>query len=113
MGLRLGCLGVLRRAKAGGVPMHIVSVNWSSELVRAALQQPAAGDGGGTGKAAAASRAAGGSVNGAQGALISTLGVWRRAMEPLSAGGGASLQTWYRHSLHFHTEVSITCGPAS
>ena len=41
MGLRPGCMGVLRRAAAAGVPTHVISVNWSSELVRAALQQPA------------------------------------------------------------------------
>ena len=41
MGLQPGCLGVLRRAGATGVPTHVISVNWSSELVRAALQQPA------------------------------------------------------------------------
>ena len=42
MGLRPGCMGVLRRASEAGVPTHVISVNWSSELVRAALQQPAA-----------------------------------------------------------------------
>jgi hypothetical protein len=39
--LRPGCLRVLRRANAADVPTHVISVNWSSELVRAALQQPA------------------------------------------------------------------------
>ena len=42
VGLRPGCLGVLRHANAAGVPTHVISVNWSSELVRAALQQPSA-----------------------------------------------------------------------
>jgi len=42
VGLQPGCVSVLRHASAAGVPTHVISVNWSSELVRAALQQPAA-----------------------------------------------------------------------
>lgn len=54
MKLQQGSLAVLQRAQAAGVPTHIVSVNWSSELVRAALQQaPLSGDAGISGKAAA------------------------------------------------------------
>ena len=48
VGLRPGCMGVLRRAGEAGVPTHVISVNWSSELVRAALQQPACADTPGT-----------------------------------------------------------------
>ena len=54
MKLQQGSLALLQRAQAAGVPTHIISVNWSSELVRAALQQaPLCGDAGISGKAAA------------------------------------------------------------
>ncbi|PSC75210.1 thiamine biosynthetic bifunctional enzyme chloroplastic isoform C [Micractinium conductrix] len=34
-----GCLDLLRRAADAGVPTYVVSVNWSAEMVRAALAQ--------------------------------------------------------------------------
>lgn len=52
--LQQGSLAVLQRAQTAGVPTHIISVNWSSELVRAALQQPPLSTNAGiSGKAAA------------------------------------------------------------
>jgi len=39
IGLQAGCLTVLTRAQQAGVPTHVVSVNYSSELVKAALQR--------------------------------------------------------------------------
>ncbi|KAK9829096.1 hypothetical protein WJX72_003863 [[Myrmecia] bisecta] len=38
IGLQPGCLGCLKRAQQRRLPVHVVSVNWSSELVRAALR---------------------------------------------------------------------------
>ena len=39
IGLQLGCLPVLYRAQQAGVPTHVVSVNYSSEMVKAALRR--------------------------------------------------------------------------
>jgi hypothetical protein len=39
--LRAGCLETLRAALDAGVPTHIMSVNWSGQLVAAALGLPA------------------------------------------------------------------------
>lgn len=39
IGLQAGCLTVLTRAQQAGVPTHVVSVNYSSEMVKAALQR--------------------------------------------------------------------------
>ena len=39
VGLQAGCLTVLNRAQQAGVPTHVVSVNYSSEMVKAALQR--------------------------------------------------------------------------
>ncbi|DBB00982.1 TPA: hypothetical protein ACH3X1_000888 [Trebouxia sp. C0004] len=39
IGLQAGCLTVLTRAQQAGVPTHIVSVNYSSEMVKATLQR--------------------------------------------------------------------------
>ena len=39
IGLQAGCLTVLSRAQQAGVPTHVVSVNYSSEMVKAALQR--------------------------------------------------------------------------
>ena len=41
IGLQPGCLTVLSRAQELGVPTHILSVNYSSEMVKAALQRGA------------------------------------------------------------------------
>ena len=38
--LQAGCLQTLMRAKQQGLPVHVVSVNWSEELVQAALRLP-------------------------------------------------------------------------
>lgn len=53
VGMRPGCLATLRRAVDAGVPTAVVSVNWSGEMVAAALAQQGlpvvmAGGGGGT-----------------------------------------------------------------
>jgi hypothetical protein len=37
--MREGCLKLLRRAVEAGVPVAVVSVNWSGEMVRSALSQ--------------------------------------------------------------------------
>ncbi|DBB00608.1 TPA: hypothetical protein ACH3X3_002298 [Trebouxia sp. C0006] len=39
IGLQAGCLTVLTRAQQAGVPTHVVSVNYSTEMVKAALQR--------------------------------------------------------------------------
>ncbi len=36
--LREGAVGVLQRAQRARVPLHVLSVSWSGELVRGALQ---------------------------------------------------------------------------
>ena len=38
--LQPGCLQTLTRAKGKGLPVHVISVNWSEELVKAALGVP-------------------------------------------------------------------------
>ncbi|KAK9833927.1 hypothetical protein WJX74_010080 [Apatococcus lobatus] len=38
--LQPGCLQTLMHAKRRGLPVHVISVNWSEELVRAALSLP-------------------------------------------------------------------------
>lgn len=40
VGLQPGCLAVLSRAQQASVSVHVVSVNYSTELVQAALQGP-------------------------------------------------------------------------
>ncbi|KAA6428416.1 MAG: hypothetical protein FRX49_01292, partial [Trebouxia sp. A1-2] len=39
IGLQAGCLTVLTRAQQAGIPTHVVSVNYSSQMVKAALQR--------------------------------------------------------------------------
>ena len=42
--LQSGCLQTLLHAKRRGLPVHVISVNWSEELVKAALGLPHTAD---------------------------------------------------------------------